>query len=56
LSKSGNSYGSENRVNILKKEMRHLTWRDIDFRTQALRVTRKPLHGFKLKMGQHATD
>jgi integrase/recombinase XerD len=25
------------------KEMRHLTWRDIDFRTQVIRVTRKPL-------------
>jgi len=31
------------------KEMRYLTWRDIDFRTQAIRVTRKPLYGFKPK-------
>ncbi|MGB8324068.1 MAG: site-specific integrase [Candidatus Acidiferrum sp.] len=28
------------------KEMRYLTWRDIDFRTQVIRVTRKPLYGF----------
>jgi integrase/recombinase XerD len=31
------------------KEMRHLTWRDIDFRNQAIRVTTKPLYGFKPK-------
>jgi integrase/recombinase XerD len=31
------------------KEMRYLTWRDIDFRTQVIRVTRKPLFGFKPK-------
>jgi integrase len=31
------------------KEMRFLTWRDIDFRTQVLRVTREPLYGFKPK-------
>ena len=31
------------------KEMRHLTWRDIDFRTHVVRVTRKPLYGFKPK-------
>jgi integrase len=31
------------------KEMRFLTWRDIDFRTQVFRVTRKPLFGFKPK-------
>jgi integrase len=31
------------------KEMRYLTWRDIDFRTQVTRVTRKPLYGFKPK-------
>ena len=31
------------------KEMRHLTWRDIDFRTHVIRVTRKPLYGFKPK-------
>ena len=31
------------------KEMRYLTWRDIDFRTQVIRVTRKPLCGFKPK-------
>ena len=31
------------------KEMRYLTWRDLDFRTQAVRVTRKPLYGFKPK-------
>jgi integrase/recombinase XerD len=31
------------------KEMRHLTWRDIDFRTQVVRVTGKPLYGFKPK-------
>ena len=31
------------------KEMRYLTWRDIDFRTQVVRVTRKPLYGFKPK-------
>ena len=31
------------------KEMRHLTWRDIDFRTQVIRVTRKPFYGFKPK-------
>jgi integrase len=29
--------------------MRHLTWRDIDFRTHVVRVTRKPLYGFKPK-------
>src|SRR5260370_17787238 len=29
--------------------MRYLTWRDIDFRTQVIRVTRKPLYGFKPK-------
>ena len=29
------------------KEMRHLTWRDIDFRTQVVRVTGEPLYGFK---------
>ena len=31
------------------KEMRYLIWRDIDFRTQVIRVTRKPLYGFKPK-------
>jgi len=31
------------------KEMRHLTWRDVDFRTQVVRVTRKPVYGFKPK-------
>jgi integrase len=31
------------------KEMRFLTWRDIDFRTQVIRVTRKPVYGFKPK-------
>lgn len=31
------------------KEMRYLTWRDIDFRTQVIRVTRKPFYGFKPK-------
>jgi integrase/recombinase XerD len=31
------------------KEMRYLTWRDIGFRTQVIRVTRKPLYGFKPK-------
>jgi integrase/recombinase XerD len=31
------------------REMRFLTWRDIDFRTQVIRVTRKPLYGFKPK-------
>ena len=31
------------------KEIRHLTWRDIDFRTHVVRVTRKPLYGFKPK-------
>jgi len=31
------------------REMRYLTWRDVDFRTQVLRVTRKPLYGFKPK-------
>lgn len=31
------------------REMRHLTWRDIDFRTQVVRVTGKPLYGFKPK-------
>ncbi len=31
------------------REMRYLTWRDIDFRTQVIRVTRKPLYGFKPK-------
>ncbi len=31
------------------KEMRHLTWRDVDFRTQVVRVTRKPQFGFKPK-------
>lgn len=31
------------------KEMRYLTWRDIDFRTQVVRVTRKALYGFKPK-------
>ena len=31
------------------KEMRYLTWRDVDFRTQVVRVTRKPLYGFKPK-------
>lgn len=31
------------------KEMRVLTWRDIDFRTQVVRVTGKPLYGFKPK-------
>jgi integrase len=29
--------------------MRVLTWRDIDFRTQVVRVTGKPLYGFKPK-------
>ncbi len=32
---------------LREKEMRYLTWRDIDFRTQVIRVTRKPLYGFK---------
>jgi integrase len=31
------------------KEMRYLIWRDIDFRTQVIRVTGKPLYGFKPK-------
>jgi integrase/recombinase XerD len=31
------------------REMRHLTWRDVDFRTQVVRVTGKPLYGFKPK-------
>ncbi len=31
------------------KEIRHLTWRDIDFRTHVMRVTKKPLYGFKPK-------
>src|SRR5260370_11011131 len=31
------------------KEMRHLTWRDIDFRTHVIRLTSKPLYGFKPK-------
>ncbi len=31
------------------KEMRCLTWGDVDFRTQVIRVTRKPLYGFKPK-------
>ena len=31
------------------KEMRYLTWRDVDFRTQAVRVTGKPIYGFKPK-------
>jgi integrase/recombinase XerD len=31
------------------QEMRHLSWRDIDFRTQVIRVTRKSLYGFKPK-------
>ena len=31
------------------KEIRHLTWRDVDFRTQVVRVTRKALYGFKPK-------
>src|ERR1700687_1311723 len=31
------------------KEVRHLTWRDIDFRTHVIRVTRKPLYGLKPK-------
>jgi integrase/recombinase XerD len=31
------------------KEMRVLTWRDIDFRTQVVRVTGKLLYGFKPK-------
>jgi integrase/recombinase XerD len=31
------------------REIRHLTWRDIDFRTQVVRVTGKPLYGFKPK-------
>ena len=31
------------------KEMRVLTWRDIDFRTQVVRVTGKPLYRFKPK-------
>jgi len=31
------------------KEMRYLTWRDIDFRTQVVRVTGKTLYGFKPK-------
>ena len=31
------------------KEMRYLTWRDIDFRTHVIRVTEKPLYGFKPK-------
>jgi len=32
---------------LREKEMRYLTWHDIDFRTQVIRVTRKPLYGFK---------
>jgi integrase/recombinase XerD len=31
------------------KEMRYLSWRDIDFRTHVIRVTRKPLYAFKPK-------
>ncbi len=31
------------------KEIRHLSWRDVDFRTHVVRVTRKPLYGFKPK-------
>ena len=31
------------------KGIRHLTWRDVDFRTHVIRVTRKPLYGFKPK-------
>ena len=31
------------------KEIRHLSWRDVDFRTQVVRVTGKPLYGFKPK-------
>lgn len=31
------------------KEMRYLTWRDIDFRSHVIRVTTKPLYGFKPK-------
>jgi integrase/recombinase XerD len=31
------------------KEIRHLSWRDIDFRTHVVRVTRKPMYGFKPK-------
>jgi integrase/recombinase XerD len=34
---------------VRDKEMRYLTWRDVDFRTQVIRVTRKPLYGFKPK-------
>jgi integrase/recombinase XerD len=34
---------------VRDKEMRHLTWGDIDFRTHVIRVTRKPLYGFKPK-------
>ncbi len=32
-----------------EKEMRYLTWRDIDFQNQAIRVTAKPQYGFKPK-------
>jgi hypothetical protein len=31
------------------KEMRYLTWRDINFRTEVIRVTHKPLYEFKHK-------
>jgi integrase/recombinase XerD len=31
------------------KEIRHLSWRDVDFRTHVVRVTGKPLYGFKPK-------
>jgi integrase/recombinase XerD len=31
------------------KELRHLTWRDVEFRTHVVRVTRKVLYAFKPK-------
>jgi hypothetical protein len=68
MSKRGNGYGGENRVNLLKKvkggtnwnlypavvqptgklrdkEMRYLSWQDVDFRDHAIRVTAKPAFG-----------
>jgi integrase/recombinase XerD len=34
---------------VRDKEIRHLSWRDVDFRTHVVRVTWKPLYGFKPK-------
>jgi integrase/recombinase XerD len=34
---------------VRDKEMRYLSWRDVDFRTHVIRVTGKPLFGFKPK-------